>query len=115
MKRRDDPKRESIPLMLVRRLAQILLSLYFRLSVTGMDQVPAEGPILVAGNHSGFLDGPIVMIMLSRPSSFLAKSELYKGPLKRILEFARQIPIHRGTPDRAGLQAGLRVLAGGGV
>jgi 1-acyl-sn-glycerol-3-phosphate acyltransferase len=71
--------------------------------------------VLVAGNHSGFLDGPIVMIMLARPAAFLAKSELYRGPLRRVLEFARQIPIHRGTPDRAGLRAGLDVLAGDGV
>jgi 1-acyl-sn-glycerol-3-phosphate acyltransferase len=87
--------------MLIRRLAQLILRGYFRLRVVGLDHLPS--------------DGPIVMIMLSRPSSFLAKSELYKGLLKPILEFARQIPIHRGTPDRAGLQAGLRVLAGGGV
>jgi 1-acyl-sn-glycerol-3-phosphate acyltransferase len=80
-----------------------------------MDQLPTQGPVLLAGNHSGFLDGPIVMIMLARPSSFLVKSELYKGPLRQVLDFARQIPIHRGTPDRAGLRAGLEVLAGNGV
>jgi 1-acyl-sn-glycerol-3-phosphate acyltransferase len=113
--RRSDPARESIPLSLVRNLAQIVLRLYFRLSVDGAHQIPREGPVLVAGNHSGFLDGPIVMIMLPRPSSFLAKSELYRGPLRAVLEFARQIPIYRGTPDRAGLRAGLRVLEGNGV
>jgi 1-acyl-sn-glycerol-3-phosphate acyltransferase len=80
-----------------------------------MEHLPVEGPVLLAGNHSGFLDGPIVMITLRRPSSFLVKSELYKGPLKRVLTFARQIPIYRGTPDRTGLRAGLNVLAGGGV
>ena len=115
MSRRNDPSRESIPLGTVRRLAQIILRLYFRLTVVGLENLPMSGPVLVAGNHSGFLDGPIVMIMLARPSSFLAKSELYRGPLRAVLEFARQIPIHRGTPDRAGLQAGLRVLEGGGV
>jgi 1-acyl-sn-glycerol-3-phosphate acyltransferase len=80
-----------------------------------MEKVPAQGPVLLAGNHSGFLDDPIVMIMLPRPSSFLAKSELYKGPLSKVLRFARQIPIIRGTPDRTNLHAGLSVLAGGGV
>jgi 1-acyl-sn-glycerol-3-phosphate acyltransferase len=80
-----------------------------------MDHLPASGPVLVAGNHSGLLDGPIVMIMLGRPSSFLVKSELYRGPLRHVLAFARQIPIYRGTPDRAGLSAGLEVLADGGV
>jgi 1-acyl-sn-glycerol-3-phosphate acyltransferase len=55
------------------------------------------------------------MIMLSRPSAFLVKSELYDGPFRRVLNFARQIPVHRGTPDRTALRAGLDVLSGGGV
>lgn len=113
--RRDDPTRESIPLLAIRRFAGLLLRLYFRLRVRGADQIPREGPVLIAGNHSGFLDGPIVMIMLPRPSSFLAKSELFKGALRRVLSFARQIPIHRGTPDRTNLGAGLKVLEGRGV
>jgi 1-acyl-sn-glycerol-3-phosphate acyltransferase len=80
-----------------------------------MNLLPSSGPVLIAGNHSGFLDGPIVMIMLSRPSSFLVKSELYNTGFKFILKFARQIPIHRGTPDRTNLRRGLDVLRGGGV
>jgi 1-acyl-sn-glycerol-3-phosphate acyltransferase len=115
MKRRDDPTRESVPLFVTRRFAQWLLRLTFRLRVIGTENLPTEGPVLLAGNHSGFLDGPIVMIMLPRPSAFLVKSELYSGPLRLVLNFARQIPIHRGTPDRTALRAGLDVLAGGGV
>jgi 1-acyl-sn-glycerol-3-phosphate acyltransferase len=114
-RRKDDPARESVPLHLVRRLAQWLLRLTFKLRIRGAEHLPTSGPVLMAGNHTGFLDGPIVMIMLPRPSAILIKSEIYKGPLPRILNFARQIPVHRGTPDRTALQAGLRVLAGGGV
>jgi 1-acyl-sn-glycerol-3-phosphate acyltransferase len=115
MKRRDDPARESVPLFVLRRFAQWLLRLTFKLRVIGTDQLPADGPVLLAGNHSGFLDGPIVMIMLPRPSAFLVKSEIYTGPLRWVLNFARQIPVHRGTPDRTALRAGLDVLAAGGV
>jgi 1-acyl-sn-glycerol-3-phosphate acyltransferase len=114
-RRGDDPARESIPLYLVRHLAQLLLRLTFRLRVLGTENLPTEGSVLLAGNHSGFLDGPIVMIMLPRPSAFLVKSELYSGPLRHVLNFARQIPVHRGTPDRAALRAALDILAGGGV
>jgi 1-acyl-sn-glycerol-3-phosphate acyltransferase len=71
--------------------------------------------VLVAGNHTGFLDGPLVMVLLPRPSAFLVKSELYDGPFRRVLEFARQIPVRRGTPDRTALSRALGVLAGGGV
>jgi 1-acyl-sn-glycerol-3-phosphate acyltransferase len=115
LRRRKYPVRESMALFAVRRLAQWLLRLTFRLRVHGAEHVPMEGPVLLAGNHSGFLDGPIVMIMLPRPSAFLVKSELYDTPLRRILDFAHQIPIHRGTPDRTALRRALGVLAAGGV
>jgi 1-acyl-sn-glycerol-3-phosphate acyltransferase len=112
---RRDRAHESVALFLVRRLAQLLLRLTFRLRVSGLEHLPATGPVLLAGNHTGFLDGPIVMIMLPRPSAILIKSEIYRPPLSRVLDFARQIPIHRGTPDRTALRGGLRVLADGGV
>jgi len=114
-RRRDDPTRESVPLRATRRIAQLFLKLTFRLRITGTENLPPSGPVLLAGNHSGLLDGPIVMIMLPRPSAFLVKSEIFKGPMRWVLTFARQIPIHRGTPDRTALRRGLAVLAGGGV
>src|ERR1700761_5019396 len=112
-RRRDDPRRESIPLGTIRRLAQLLLRLVFRLRLVGLDKIPTTGPVLIAGNHSGFLDGPIVMIMLPRPSAFLVKSELYNTGFRPVLNFARQIPIHRGEPDRTNLRRGLEVLRAG--
>lgn len=115
MSRRIDPTRESMPLFVTRRFARLLLRLTFRLRVSGAEHLPRQGPVLIAGNHSGFLDGPIVMIMLERPAAFLVKSELYDTPLRRILDFARQIPIHRGTPDRTALRRALGVLGAGGV
>lgn len=110
-----DPTREGPALALVRRIAAALLRLLFRLRITGLENLPATGPVLLAGNHTGFLDGPIVFIMLPRPSAFIVKSELYDGPFRRVLEFARQIPVRRGAPDRTALQRALAVLEHGGV
>ena len=113
--RRDDPTRESIPLWIARHTVRMLILAVFRLRVIGAEHLPRTGPVLVAGNHTGFLDGPIVFMMLPRPSSFLVKSELYSGPWARVLSFARQIPVRRGTPDRTALTRALDVLAGDGV
>jgi 1-acyl-sn-glycerol-3-phosphate acyltransferase len=113
--KRDDPTRETIPLAIVRRAVAYLLRAIFRLRVRGLEHLPATGPVLLAGNHTGFLDGPIVFMMLPRPAVFLVKSELYAGPWAKVLAFARQIPIRRGAPDRAGLTRALGVLEGGGV
>jgi 1-acyl-sn-glycerol-3-phosphate acyltransferase len=114
-KRPDDPLRESIPLTLARRSAARLLRIVFRVRVTGLEHLPASGPVLVAGNHTGFLDGPVVFILLPRPSAFLVKSELYDTPFRRVLQFARQIPVRRGSPDRTALRRALGVLQSGGV
>ena len=114
-RRRDDPLRESIPLAVIRRAAARLLRLIFRIRVTGLEHLPASGPVLLAGNHTGFLDGPVVFILLPRPSAFLVKSELYDSPFRPVLQFARQIPVHRGTPDRTALRRALEVLRAGGV
>jgi 1-acyl-sn-glycerol-3-phosphate acyltransferase len=113
--RRDDPTREGLALGVVRRTAALLLRSVFRIRIDGLEHLPTTGPVLIAGNHTGFLDGPLVMILLNRPSIFLVKSELYDGPFRRVLAFARQIPVKRGSPDRTALRRALEVLSGGGV
>jgi 1-acyl-sn-glycerol-3-phosphate acyltransferase len=114
-KRRDDPLRETVPLTIARRSAARLLRMVFRVRVTGLEHLPTTGPVLIAGNHTGFLDGPVVFVLLPRPSAFLVKSELYDSPFRRVLEFARQIPVRRGSPDRTALRRALGVLRAGGV
>ena len=114
-RRKDDPARQSIPLALARRFAAMVWRLYFRVDIRGLEHLPKTGPVLLAGNHTGWLDGPLVQMLLPRPCSFLVKSELYDGPWRVILDFSRQIPIRRGAPDRTALRRAVDVLAGGGV
>jgi 1-acyl-sn-glycerol-3-phosphate acyltransferase len=114
-RRRDDPAAQSIPLALTRRFAAVVLRLLFPIDIRGLEHLPSTGPVLIAGNHTGFLDGPFVQVLVPRPCVFLVKSELYDTPFRPILEFARQIPVRRGSPDRTALRRALEVLAGGGV
>ena len=87
----------------------------FTLQVQGSEHIPASGPVLLAGNHTGFLDGPLVYVFSPRAAIFLAKSELFVGPLARALGWLGQIPVHRGKPDRTALRTGLAVLRAGGA
>ena len=87
----------------------------FALEVRGADLVPRQGAVLLAGNHSGFLDGPLVFLLSPRPAVFLTKAEMFVGPLARALGWLGQIAVHRGQPDRTALKQGLAVLAGGGA
>lgn len=92
-----------------------LLRLILDVRVSGAEHVPASGPVIVAGNHRGVVDGPVVALFVARPMAFVAKAELFVGPAARILTWLGQIPVHRGRPDRAALRRALDVLAADGV
>lgn len=96
-----------------RPFGRALFRSLFRMTVTGAEHVPRRGAVLLAGNHTGFLDGPLVYAFAPRSASFLAKSELFVGPLARALGWLGQIPVHRGRPDRTALLTGLEVLERG--
>jgi 1-acyl-sn-glycerol-3-phosphate acyltransferase len=92
-------------------LARTVLSL----RVEGREHVPADGPVLLAGNHSGILDGPLVFFVSPRPATLLTKSEVFVGVWARACGWLGLIPVHRGAPDRAALKAGLAHLQAGGA
>ena len=99
----------------VRIAGATLARLLFRLQVKGIHHVPKSGAVLLAGNHSGILDGPLVFFLTPRPAVLLTKSEIFVGFWPRTLGWLGLVPVHRGKPDRAALQAGLAELRAGGV
>jgi 1-acyl-sn-glycerol-3-phosphate acyltransferase len=79
------------------------------------DRVPASGPVVLAANHIGFLDGPLMAIVGPRPVHAMTKDELFTGPLGAFLTGAGQIPVNRDEPDPTALKVALRVLRDGGI
>jgi len=80
----------------------------------GLDHVPATGPVLLASNHLGFLDGPLLMGMSPRGTHFLVKKEMFAGALGVVLRGCGQIPVDR-SGDRGALVTAVAVLRGGGA
>jgi len=54
------------------------LRLFSDFKIEGQENIPVNGPLLVASNHLSNLDPAIVAAALNRPPVFLAKSELFK-------------------------------------
>lgn len=99
----------------VRAVGTALARTVLSLRVEGAEHVPADGPVLLAGNHSGILDGPLVFFVSPRRATLLTKSEVFVGPWARACGWLALIPVHRGQADRTALKAGLAVLQGGGA
>lgn len=96
-------------------LGRLVFGTIFRLEVHGVENLPASGPVIVAGNHTGFLDGPLVVVHARRHVRALTKAELYRGLLGAALLLIGQISVHRGRPDRMALRACLSELRAGGA
>lgn len=92
-----------------------LVSRMWRLRVTGAHHVPADGPVILAANHSAFLDGILLAAASPRPVHVLAKSELFVAPLDRLLSATSQIRLEYDGPDRSALHEALAVLRADGV
>jgi 1-acyl-sn-glycerol-3-phosphate acyltransferase len=101
------------------KVAQIvgigLFGAAYRVSTPGREHVPKSGPVLLAVNHTAFIDGPLVVGVTGRPVHVLSKAELFHGVLGFALTSIGQIPVHRSTADRVALLTGLDVLGHGGV
>jgi 1-acyl-sn-glycerol-3-phosphate acyltransferase len=93
--------------------------LWFNWRLDGLDRIPAEGPLIVAGNHLSYLDPfahALFVMEAGRRPRFLAKRELFGNPLVgAALRGAGQIPVDRGTGDRTPLDAAARALEAGEV
>jgi 1-acyl-sn-glycerol-3-phosphate acyltransferase len=97
------------------------LALIFRPWSEGIENVPREGPAIIASNHLSFADHFFGPLPLPRKVTFLAKAEYFTAPgLKGLLKKAFFSGVGGIPVDRAGGQAseraintGLRVLAQG--
>src|SRR2546423_1731141 len=56
-----------------RALGRFLFPRCFTLRVYGAEHVPLSGPVLLAGNHTSFLDGPLVWVLAPRVAQFYIK------------------------------------------
>ena len=100
-----------------------ILKALFRPWVRGMENIPSNGPVILASNHLSFSDSIFLPLQSRRPVVFLAKSEYFtgkgvKGALTRwFFKATGQLPIDRsgGKASEASLNTGLRVLGQGQV
>ena len=92
-----------------------LMRVWFRLRVEGAGHLPASGPVILAANHRSNVDPVLLATAVRRPVFFMAKAELFVGPLGPILRWIGQFPVRRGGLDRDALRQTGAILASGGV
>ena len=98
-----------------RRIGIVVSLALYRMRFSGIDRMPASGPLVVVANHQNFMDGAVLFGLLPRRVSFLVKAEAVHGPLGWLLVNVGQHPVVRGVPDRDPLLRALAQLKAGGA
>lgn len=78
-------------------------SVLFRRSWRGVENIPEQGPVIIALNHVSYID-PLLVVRFTYESGriprFLAKSSLFNIVIfGRMLKGCDQIPVYRGSAD----------------
>ena len=92
-----------------------LMRAWFRIRLEGSEHIPAGGPVILASNHRSNMDPVLLASAVERPLAFMAKAELFVGPLGWILRWIGQFPVRRGGIDREALRRTDAVLARGSM
>src|SRR5947208_12517020 len=95
-----------------------LLRLIYRPKARGLENIPAQGPVILAANHVSFVDSLFLPLMVKRRVVFLGKADYFaKVKTRWFFKMANVIPVKRegGTAGEAAIQAGVRELKRGNV
>jgi 1-acyl-sn-glycerol-3-phosphate acyltransferase len=89
----------------------------FRFASKGEEHLPREGGFVLSANHMSNLDPWPLGIPLypDRQLRFMAKAEIYRAPLKWILEPAGAFPIRRGMGDEDAMKRAIDLAQAGEV
>ena len=102
-------------LRLLRPPAARLVRTRWPVVVHHADRVPEAGGVILASNHIGIIDGPLLAVFSPRPVHALTKQEMFEGRLGRFLRASGQIPLDRFHADPGAIRSCLRVVRDGGV
>lgn len=88
-----------------------LFKLVMKLEVQGVENLPADGAVVLVANHVTNFDVIPMQLSLPRPIFFMAKSGLFKFPIfEAALRDLGAFPVYRGEKDDWALRHAARVL-----
>ncbi len=95
---------------IVHRWVSIPLNLLSRAVCYDLHRMPMEGRLLVAANHTSYLDPIYLGAFLPREVNFMAKHTLFARPFGSFLRGVGAYPINREKADISALRHSLRLL-----
>lgn len=91
-----------------------IFHLFMRLEVSGLENLPLDGPVIIAANHITTFDVIPMQLSLPRPIFYMGKAELFKFFLvDAVFRRMGAFPVYRGEKDQWAMRHAGKVLAHG--
>lgn len=108
--------RKQIRRFLFKWFVRILFRLLARVEITGTENFPKSGPLLLVANHIAIVEGAMLIAYTPYNVEIIAAGDIPLDPRYGWMAHVYgMIPIKRGSMDREGLGMALDVLEQGGV
>lgn len=100
---------------MIRVLVRIIITVFYRVHVKGLENIPEKGGALLISNHVTWLDAVLLILFCPRPIRFIAYADFVeKGLLGRLARDYQTIPIRPGRKSMVeSLRAGQEALRNG--
>jgi len=103
--------------LIARVVCRLVLAFVRQWEVSGRDNMPAHGGVVIVSNHTSYWDPVIVGCSFDRRVSYMGKAELFnKNPVFTwLIRALGSFPIKRGKSDREALKFAINHLKSDGI
>lgn len=105
----------EIPYLLFTPIMRLLFRIYYNPKIINKNNIPKNGPIIIASNHKHIYDQCFTIMATHRPIHYLAKKEYFDGKLSWFFKMFGCIPVNRQIKDTNATNKALEVLNNNGA
>lgn len=103
-----------LPQSLMRFLLRVVFAQHYRLTVSGLQNIPSKGGVLLLGNHTSWIDWAVLHLAVPRPVRFVMTRRYYdRWYIRWFLDLYRVIPISSSAASKSALRTITETLKAG--
>ena len=114
-KKAKKPEEREAGYRFLTALMRPLFKLWYNPKIIGAEKIPAEGSVVIAGNHKHVYDQCLTIIATKRVIHYMAKKEYFDGMLAPLFRAAGCIPVDRSRLDFSSAMSAMKVLKKNGA
>ena len=104
------PEEQELGYKVLTPFMRAAFRLFYNPKIIGAEKIPADGAIVIAGNHKHVYDQCLTIMATKRVIHYMAKKEYFDGKLAPLFRAVGCIPVDRSRKDFSSAMSAMKVL-----